>query len=606
MSENLIAILKTALGIGFLIFIHELGHFLAARLAGVRVEVFSLGFGPRLFGWRRRATDYRLSLVPLGGYVRVAGEDPTQRRHLNPDDLYSKGFLARALFFSGGVAMNLLFAFVAFPLLFAHGVDFTAPVIGQVARGGPAWEAGLREGDQVKKLDGKPMYSWENLSVEVALAGGDEIQLEIARGDEVVRLPVRPRWSAADGVRQIEAGPIADPRRPRILVDPGSPAARAGLRDGDLLVGVQDQDVDGRTFGAAVARALRGDQPVRLTVLRDGARQVVEFVPERRSSSERRIGVLRAARRVHGLRPGSALVERLGLFRDDHILAVDGRPFAGSDLSPLRKGGPELSLEVRRAGETAPRVLTATIAGGPGAVAAERAALADAIGLGVDTIGAVVDPNPGTAAARAGLEAGDEILAVDGKPITAWTDLTDAVRAAGEAEITLAVQRGTALLEKKLHAEPVQFTDPGFDAHGRILRQEYRVAGFYPSLQAGLVCSVDLIKQLYVTLKRIATGEVAASNLGGIITISRVSYDQAQSGWARFLYFLALLSINLAFINLLPIPVLDGGHLLFLLIERIKGSPVSARVLTYSQILGLVFVLALMVFVTFHDIRRLL
>ena len=108
------------------------------------------------------------------------------------------------------------------------------------------------------------------------------------------------------------------------------------------------------------------------------------------------------------------------------------------------------------------------------------------------------------------------------------------------------------------------------------------------------------------TLKRLVTGDVAAKNLGGIIQISRVSYRHAQDGWTRFLYFLALLSINLAFINVLPIPVLDGGHLLFVLIERIKGSPVSVQVLNYSQILGLVLVLALVVFVTYNDILRLL
>jgi regulator of sigma E protease len=126
-----------------------------------------------------------------------------------------------------------------------------------------------------------------------------------------------------------------------------------------------------------------------------------------------------------------------------------------------------------------------------------------------------------------------------------------------------------------------------------------------PAVKAGLVCSVDLIKQLYVTLKRLFTGDVSARNLGGIIQISRVSYAYAESGWARFVYFLALLSINLAFINILPIPVLDGGHLLFLLIERVKGSPVSPKVLSYSQILGLVFVVGLMVFVTYNDIVRL-
>ena len=112
--------LLVAFGIGLLIFVHELGHFLAARWIGVRVEVFSLGFGPRLFGLRRGATDYRVSLVPLGGYVAVAGQDPTDWRHAPEDSLHQKTVGQRTLFYAGGVVMNLLFALVAFPLAFRN------------------------------------------------------------------------------------------------------------------------------------------------------------------------------------------------------------------------------------------------------------------------------------------------------------------------------------------------------------------------------------------------------------------------------------------------------------------------------------------------------
>ncbi len=126
-----------------------------------------------------------------------------------------------------------------------------------------------------------------------------------------------------------------------------------------------------------------------------------------------------------------------------------------------------------------------------------------------------------------------------------------------------------------------------------------------PPTAAGWVASWDFVKQIYVTLKRLFTGEVSPTNLGGIITISRVSYAYAQDGLARLFYFLAILSINLAVINVLPIPVFDGGHLLFLVIERIKGSPVSTKVHNYSQILGLVFILLLLFYVTYNDILKL-
>lgn len=228
--EGLISILQAGLGIGLLIFVHELGHYLAARLAGVRVEVFSLGFGQRVFGFVRNGTDYRLSLIPLGGYVRVAGEDPTQRENLADDDLYAKGFGARALFFSGGVLMNVLFALVAFPLIFRSGVEFTAPVVGDVQTGGAAWRAGIEPGDRIAAVGGKRTYSFENLEVEIALAGGKGgVPLEVTRGDTTRTVLVEPRYSESRGLFELGIFP-ANADEPVLVesVTSGSPPPRRG------------------------------------------------------------------------------------------------------------------------------------------------------------------------------------------------------------------------------------------------------------------------------------------------------------------------------------------------------------------------------------------
>lgn len=154
---------------------------------------------------------------------------------------------------------------------------------------------------------------------------------------------------------------------------------------------------------------------------------------------------------------------------------------------------------------------------------------------------------------------------------------------------------------------PAQFDLPdlGFLPELTPLRETVRADGFADALHRGYVASIDMIRQLYVTLKRLVTGEVSARNLSGIVGISVVTYRQVRQGWVELLYWLAILSLNLAVVNLLPIPLFDGGHLLFLLIEKVRGAPMSARVLNYSQVMGLVFVLALVVFVTFNDIRRL-
>ncbi len=597
------SILMAAIGIGFLIFIHELGHYICARLAGVRVEVFSLGFGQRIAGFVWRGTDYRLSLVPFGGYVRVAGEDPTQRQFLNEDDLYAKGFGARFLFFSGGVVMNLLFALVAFPIVFNNGVQFTAPMIGSVTRGSAAWEADLRKGDRVLRIDGKEMYSFENMRVEIALGGDSTLEFEIDRDGEHLTVPVRPRYDENDGLFAIGVRPSVEPIPPLVTsVDRKSPAAEAGLQSGDRVVAINDLSA----VGAASVEAFRSvadtdDQPITLIVDREGQAETVTFVPAKARDKQPRIGVLPASRTVSAIRPNIAPLARLGLQHGDRVLAVDGHPFAGDGLDFVSKDiGPEITFSVRRDGRILERKTAVT--------AEDREAIVANLALGPDLDGVALLPVDGSPAAHAGLKAGDEILTANDEEISEWTDLIGVVRDAEDRPLRLEIRRLGSDSSELVTVTPTRrpIVDLGFTRRIDFMTHEYRVESFGGSLEAGFVASIDLIKQLYVTLKRLITGDVAAKNLGGIVQISRASYHYAEKGWAVFLYFLALLSINLAFINVLPIPVLDGGHLLFLVIEKVKGSPVSTKVLTYSQILGLVFVIALMLFVTYNDILKLL
>ncbi|MCA8974311.1 MAG: site-2 protease family protein, partial [Planctomycetes bacterium] len=196
---DLVSILISALGIGLLIFVHELGHFLAARMAGVRVEVFSLGFGPRVFGFQWRDTDFRLSAVPFGGFVVVAGADPSDRRYPRHESLYAKSIPQRALFWSAGVMMNVLFALVAFPIVFSAGVDFEAPIIGSVGHGSAAWEAELQPGDRVVRVDGREVLSFNAIVTEVALHGHHPLGLLVERDGQELAIRTNPRYDDADG-----------------------------------------------------------------------------------------------------------------------------------------------------------------------------------------------------------------------------------------------------------------------------------------------------------------------------------------------------------------------------------------------------------------------
>jgi regulator of sigma E protease len=605
--------LLVAFGIGLLIFVHELGHFLAARWIGVRVEVFSLGFGPRLFGLRRGATDYRVSLIPLGGYVAVAGQDPTDWRHAPEHTLHQKTVGQRTLFYAGGVAMNLLFALVAFPLAFRFGVPFQVPEVGSVESGSAAWEADLQRGDRILAVNGKPTYSFENTLVEIALAGAGPVSLRVHRGDREFAVDVQPQFRAAEGIYMIGIGPAYEDQPPELQVRPHGPAERAGVRDGDLMLAIDGLPTTGPDRARAGERlmvertALAPPPKVTLLVRRGGTEQSFTVEPDTvPGSTTPRIGVVPFANMVAGIRPGLRPLDALRLERGDVVLSIDGAPFRGPDLGVVADGAaPQLEIVVRRA--EAVRRLAAPI------TAAERKEFAAHVALAADRAGLTLQPMADSPALRAGLLPGDHPITADDKPVHQLSDLQAVIRAAGERPLHLLVERAADRAGDPVQRVALTITpqlrgdhDYGFDHQLVEKRALVRADGFVDAVRRGCVCSIDLLKQVYVTFKRLLSGDVAAKNIGGIISMSRQTYRQAQVGWTRFLYFLALLSINLAFINVLPIPVLDGGHLLFLGIERIKGSPVSTRVLTYSQVVGLVLVLALVVFVTYNDILRLL
>jgi len=605
---DLVSILVAAFGIGLLIFVHELGHFMAARMAGVRVEVFSLGFGPRLCGFVWRGTDFRLSAVPFGGFVLVAGADPSDRRYPPSESLYAKSLAQRFWFWSGGVLMNVLFALIAFPLVFSAGVSFLAPIVGSVNPGSPAWEADIRVGDRVLSVQGRKILSLDNLAAEIALHGHRPVDLEIVRGDEELVIRANPRFNAESGLYQLGVGPAYGEFT--LEVEPGGPAEAVGLRDGDTLVSVNGAPV---ADGEAYAVVRHSGDPLSL-VVRRGSELVEATIddPVPAEPMAPRIGVVPLPRKVLGLHTDSPVVAGLDLRHGDTILAVDDQPFLGGDLAAFAIGPEQLRLQVLRAGQQVALEHTATTG--------ERQRLATDVVLTND--GSMrLKPLLDTAASDAGLLAGDLVATVGGVHVDDWDDLRDVVeRSRGEPlrfglrrlaptstsfvdPTTGDLARGE-LVELTIAPRQLPVFDYGMLPTAAQIQEEVRATGFLDALQLGVVCSLDLLKQSYVTLKRMITGDVGAKNLGGIIRISEFSYRAAKRGPSWFWYFLALISVNLAFVNLLPIPVLDGGHMLFLLIEKVKGSPVSARVFGYSQIVGLVFVLLLVLFVTYNDIMR--
>jgi regulator of sigma E protease len=284
--------------LGVMIFVHELGHFVAAKWFGVRVLTFSLGFGKRLFGFKRGDTDYRLSLLPLGGYVKMAGEERSQgaagadssserqngeelQRSGDPAEFLSKPRWQRFIVMVMGPAMNVVLAMVVLTCLYRY--HFQKPIfeeqparIGAVEPGAPAAQAGLMPGDLVLRLDGLQNPTWEDLVPKIMTSAGQTLPLKVLRDGRELDLEITPKAAGADRLGDIGV----EPYQPAMVgtVEPGLPAARAGLKPGDRIVAL---DAHPAYSAAGVFEELQAEKgkEIELTVERQGKQFHVRLKP---------------------------------------------------------------------------------------------------------------------------------------------------------------------------------------------------------------------------------------------------------------------------------------------------------------------------------------
>ena len=435
MPSSLITLLAFAFVLGVLIFVHELGHFLAAKRVGIRVLKFQLGFNPTILSLKRGDTEYGIGALPLGGYVKMAGDSPDETLTGRSDEFLSKSKWERFQVLIMGPAMNLLLALVVTAFVLYRGAEVPAyldmpPVVGTVTTGTPATKSDLRPGDRILSVAGRTVETWEQFFIAIGSRPNRETSLTIERDGREMERVVTP------------------------VVLPGQ------------------------------SRFEIGD-----------------------------IGVLP---NVH-----------------PHLQSV----------------------------------------------------------------------SPGEPGERAGLKAGDVILAVDGQPITFDTELRETIEKHPEQPITIAIRRDGA--EQSVTVRPAK--------RGQIGRLGVLIANESKSLKPGpleaLVLSarknVESAGLIFQTVWGLITRETSPKQLMGPVAIAQLSGESAQLGLIPLLSLMAAISLNLGLLNLLPIPILDGGHIFIMALEGVARRDFSARVKEKMLLAGFVVLMMLMVTVIYNDLARI-
>jgi len=683
-------IILAILGIGFLIFVHELGHFLAAKFVGVRVDTFAVGFQPTIFGWRARLlaftygeTEYVIGLVPLGGYVKMAGEEPGDPRTDSSDEFHKKSIPSRLLILVAGATMNLIFGFLLFILAYSVGVKQQTAIVGNAVAMGPAWNAGVRSGDLITAVNGEFWSDYSNVATAIALAGGSQpVALTIEREQSVVEIDIDPLWDAVAGRYRIGIQPAISDRI--ALVKEGSLADEVGIQIGDRLTRVR-VSIPSQDLIAVSARGITADRMLQsLSVLRRSTARgnlsleilreeemlvaTIELSPPEDGSS-REIGVIPRMRTVQAVQPGSQASESFQVGEEIVSIEAEGQTSQMIEVLDLitigRFAGDrdvELILinrlgEKRRVGsEDLRRMLgesliigsgvRTVVKVGKGTQTLEIPIGAELIRVGNRNIGAddyideeipagtsvewcnprqphpiqsviteedltldVILGNParigrtvpGSPAHASAMTAGSIIREVNGIKIERWEDLSAAIIGSeGTIAISFIDPSGST---DEVELAPVTLGQPLGIAMAADQFTEQLAVG--DAVIQGGRQSWIWGGRIFLTLRALFTGDVHGKNLNGPVGIIDLGRKVSEVGFGNLFFLLALISINLGIFNLLPFPILDGGHIFFLTIEGIRGRPVPEKIQHYAHLVAFFLLISLALFVTYNDLLRL-
>lgn len=550
--------------LGSSIFVHELGHLLAAKKRGLKIERFSIGFGPKLFSWTREGIEYQLSLLPLGGYVKLPqmveletleGESRMEAEKLPPISCSDKIIVSVM-----GAVFNLFFALAICTVLWIVGVPSNqlaeSTRIGYVAETiqsengtkipGPAYAAGLRPGDNILKIDGVKVRNFEYLATMIAVGTGRnsdgqaEATFTIEREGKIMDIVVNPAFVETSSFTGRSGRDIGIwPYYPIVvgtLFEP-SPAHEAGLQPGDEITHINQERVFAMGSLIPVIQKHAG-KPVELTILREGKVQTIEMTPRR---------------------------------------MIRGKPLAILELDGKN------SLELVTVFDDADSSIDRTATTSAGDILVYQAKTTD------------------TNSPLKDLKTGQRIQAINQIPVHSVEQIFNQLNAGDTLSLTLQTQQGEQTLHLGTLAQVA--IDP---APSRVMIG----FGMLPAHQQTLIVHHDPLTQMYDHAVKIINtikgllhpqSDVGISDMNGPIMIGRTIHYLAGLDFRLVLWLTALINVNLALFNLLPIPVLDGGHVMFALINKIRRHPLPSKVIINIQGTFMFMLLSLMLFIMFND-----
>ncbi|NQV32125.1 MAG: site-2 protease family protein [Phycisphaeraceae bacterium] len=653
-------IFLAVLGFSAVVFIHECGHFFVAKAGGIKVEAFSVFIPPLLVGIRRTEdgfrmrilpglfpkpddpdgngllcftfgpkgkagdTEYRIGLVPVAGYVKMLGQEDTgsDKNSSDPRSFGNRPIGIRMAVIVAGVTFNLITAVILMMILYSVGMPMKAPVVGGVMAGSNAEKAGLMSGDRIVKIDGKTNHiEYGDILIAAALSNKDQaIRMTVQGRDNTERelsivagpvdgLPVR-----LFGILPSSSLIVADIRNADVLYE------RTGLKPGDRIVAVAGQPVEHYWQLEEIIR-MTCQPDVAIQVERqvaEGETQNVEVsLPLALNNSRSEVKLESELNHVCSLVPRLRITQVASgpksLMPGDVVLRIgDVNSPTYKEMRDLTTAfeGQDLPIQVLREDANGVDQIVTLAVSPKRQTDSERVVIGVAVEL--DATHAVVAKSisiDGQSAPLA-IPRGATITRVANTDIADFFDIIQAVKAHEDQEVQVhwaaqgqvgSVELSLTNLASQMNMESILSQSiPLSD-----LEEIHKAENLGEATVMGVKKCYSFVLQTYVTLRRLISRDVSLKAMSGPVGIATVTYQAVEQSFSSFLYLLAFISANLAVVNFLPIPVVDGGVFVLLIIEKIKGGPLSIRMQEIITYAGLALILSVFLYLTYNDIVRL-